>query len=248
MLQEIRHKKIGIRQSQNGQELTSINDSYDKIADVYDQEYQDKVSIAENIILAKYLKDYCNGLVYDLGCGTGLFLDLVKPQMYIGFDTSKKMIEVARKKHTHNMFIVGDVQEGFKTQFPLKIVDNIVCLFCFNYFFFPTLVLYNISKSLKRGGKFFIIMGANKYYNRKSYILKKHNIRTSKRSYSIEELNKLFGSFFMDFKITPFNGFLVNKNLKYIPQWLVTLFMRCEMPFLRYDNCNFYIISGTKTA
>jgi len=226
----------------------SIDDSYDKIAEVYDQEYQDKVSIAENIILAKYLKDYRNGLVYDLGCGTGLFLDLVKPQMYIGFDTSKKMIQVARKKHPNNVFIIGDVQKGFKTQFPLKVVDNIVCLFCFNYFIGPAMVLSNIYDSLKIGGKFFFILGTNNYYNRKSYILKKHNIRAFTKSYSILRLRVLFNYYFTDFKITPFNGYLVNKNLKYVPQWLVTLFMRYEKPFLRHDNCNFYIISGTKTA
>ena len=73
---------------------------YDAIAESYDSLFKDEVSIEENNKIASMLFDV-PGIILDVGCGTGLFLDILKvsPDEYFGIDPSNKMLEVFRKKH-----------------------------------------------------------------------------------------------------------------------------------------------------
>src|SRR5579859_1489681 len=63
--------------------------------------------------------------VLDLGCGTGLFLDLgFRPRRYLGLEVSPEMVRIARKKHPGRAFCVGDMAEPGKERY-----DAVVSLF-----------------------------------------------------------------------------------------------------------------------
>ena len=78
---------------------TSAQD--DGIADVYDTLFVDEKSIEENNAVAKKLAPYAEYSIFEIGCGTGLFLDLISitPDGYWGCDPSEKMLSFFKKKH-----------------------------------------------------------------------------------------------------------------------------------------------------
>ena len=73
---------------------------YDAVAESYDSLFKDKASIEENRKIASMLFEV-SGIFLDVGCGTGLLLDILKVSLdeYWGIDPSSKMLDVFRKKH-----------------------------------------------------------------------------------------------------------------------------------------------------
>lgn len=75
---------------------------YDAIAAQYDSLHKDPKSLQEDRAIARFLREYlapgCK--VLDLGCGTGLLLELLalQPEDYIGIDPSEKMLEELQRK------------------------------------------------------------------------------------------------------------------------------------------------------
>jgi len=94
---------------------------YGEVAGRYDEHYSDRVSQLENAWLQDWL-DPLDGSILDLGCGTGLLLDImdIDPCRYRGVDPSEEMLGVARGKHPEHSFSV-DVP-------PWVQYDNLVCL------------------------------------------------------------------------------------------------------------------------
>jgi len=76
-------------------------DPYDKIAEVYDDifEADDPVFLAENEEVMSWLGDLNGNSVLDVGCGTGLLLDYLDPQRYVGIDPSRGMLDRLKAKH-----------------------------------------------------------------------------------------------------------------------------------------------------
>lgn len=82
-------------------------DSYDSIAHCYDDLFNERIDIAENRAIAAMLTPYLyDKTILDIGCGTGLLLDMfsLKPDKYIGIDPSEKMLDIAREKHAPFLF------------------------------------------------------------------------------------------------------------------------------------------------
>lgn len=91
-----------------------IGKIYDLIANNYESNYSDErvgvIVEAENNYI-KEVMPYRTGTLLDCGSGTGLLVDLlnIDANLYTGIDTSKKMIDVAKKKYPRHKFINQDV-------------------------------------------------------------------------------------------------------------------------------------------
>lgn len=105
----------------------SVSAYYDALAADYDTLYTDPVSRYENAVVRSVLHrlSLAEARVLDLGCGTGLFLDLgLCPRDYLGLDVSAGMIAIARQKHPSAAFCVGDMTAALPERY-----DAVVSLF-----------------------------------------------------------------------------------------------------------------------
>ena len=70
--------------------MTSPAEAYDELSEGYDDFHVDGKSLAENRRMARYLRTFVrpHERVADLGCGTGLLLELLPlpPERYIGVE------------------------------------------------------------------------------------------------------------------------------------------------------------------
>lgn len=94
-----------------------IVEAYDTLAEVYDQLYTDPKDLEENQLLVKTYRELPplperieqRGLaVVDIGCGTGLALDLELPgqkDVYLGVDPSQRMLNKLREKHPEGLWL-----------------------------------------------------------------------------------------------------------------------------------------------
>lgn len=105
---------------------------YDALAEGYDDSYLDVRSRAENrhVQLLLRLLIRPSDRVVDLGCGTGLCLDLwpIAPDRYVGLDISPNMLARARAKHPAHVFVEGDI-EAPNSGLPDGSADVVVSLF-----------------------------------------------------------------------------------------------------------------------
>ena len=92
-----------------------MNESYTSFAQVYDM-FMDNVDYpAWSKYLIQLLKEYQveDGLVLDLGCGTGNMTELLAKEGYdmIGVDNSEDMLEIASEKF-HQLYSGGRRSAG----------------------------------------------------------------------------------------------------------------------------------------
>lgn len=73
---------------------------YNDIADEYDDTYIDKACLRENQAVREMLEPRVNERprVVDIGCGTGLFLELLSPDNYLGIDPAEGMLKRLQEK------------------------------------------------------------------------------------------------------------------------------------------------------
>lgn len=93
-----------------------IYEQYDRIAGEYDDHYTDPKDILENNVIQAMLSRIITpeSTVLDIGCGTGLVLDLVEidPANYIGIDPSQAMLHKLSEKYPEHKVIHGTYEEG----------------------------------------------------------------------------------------------------------------------------------------
>ena len=96
-----------------------MNESYTSFAQVYDM-FMDNVDYpAWSKYLIQLLKEYQveDGLVLDLGCGTGNMTELLAKEGYdmIGVDNSEDMLEIASEKRAESglniLYLLQDMRE-----------------------------------------------------------------------------------------------------------------------------------------
>jgi ubiquinone/menaquinone biosynthesis C-methylase UbiE len=136
--------------------LASVWDAY---AERYDEIFSRPRHHAENRVVV----DRVRGLpcvrhgepVLDIGCGTGLLIDCLPLENFIGIDISPAMIAKAKEKHPSYDWRVMDMQD--LSSFPDGAFGAVVSLFAaFNYALSPLAAFREVTRVLRPGGDLFL--------------------------------------------------------------------------------------------
>lgn len=195
-----------------------VQEFYDQVARGYDSKYQRPVDLVENEIVFGALGRRFRGYGLDLGCATGLILDYVDFDLYIGIDFSGVMIAHAQRKHPTHLFSQMDITEalGYLTGFDL-VLSTFGAL---NYIDLGSWA----DKIVGAGERVFICVYGNGYLDRENYIARgvlNPNIYTSDQLRQWFPGAKIWG---MNYGLDNFN-FLGRRMLK--------LLGRAQLPYLR---------------
>ena len=108
--------------------MDNSNSQYDVIADKYDTLFIDESSLAENVEVGEMLRPL-SGSVLDIGCGTGLLIEItpIMPENYFGIDPSTKMLANFKRKHPNYKNLRCAAYDGYVVD--CNKYDNIVALF-----------------------------------------------------------------------------------------------------------------------
>lgn len=213
--------------------------------------YKDPASVRENTRVKEDLLRYISpGMdVLDLGCGTGLFLDLVgHTPNYFGIDISPAMIDRARMKwgeYQRVHFTIADVDDVGFIGYNSHTLGLVVSLFgAFSHFTKPESLIRDIHRILKPGGHFYVMPYSRypltdffkgrvcKFHTRNS---KNDYGETTAYTYTVRELYRLF-SVFSDVKVTGLNMGLINRSPR-VDEWITK-----KIPDLGYT----LIVKGVK--
>lgn len=134
--------------------------------------------------------------ILDLGCGTGLYLDLfpgTTAESYAGVDISSEMIRIAREKHpAHNLF-AGDMNLALARQ--PNTWDAIVSLFApLNYAEDPAGTLALARGALKEGGTLLTLTYAEGYADSHARIIAGLVSDVPSRYFSVADLVRIYRS------------------------------------------------------
>lgn len=181
---------------------------YDRFAETYDSAYASPLHQAEDLFVNDRLRQTIKPgyRVIDLGCGTGLFLDLhwKDPGNYVGVDISEKMLEVARRKHpSHHKadcFILADMTAtGLFRRF-----EHAVCLYGGVSYNASLDLLDEIDRLLEPKGRFFLMFLGEGALVRPSEILTLSQDLWAPSSH--EALRSVFSGVFENVSVVPLSG------------------------------------------
>ena len=151
--------------------LNAVESAYDRIASDYDWNYSSRLAQAENLAVCQWLGEakIGGGKVLDLGCGTGLFLDLIetKPYKYLGVDVSSGMLAEAKYKFPYHNFAKADMESNFFGMF-----DQVVSLFGSMNYIQPAAIQRLLYRHLVPGGRFFVMLCTPRATWKPDYVLR----------------------------------------------------------------------------
>ncbi len=166
-------------------------EAYDRVAGQYDTTFGRPLDLAENQIVFDALARFDGLNVLDVGCGTGLYLEHRKPGFYLGLDISNGMLDKARAKFPHKLFIQGDM--AHMGSLPRAPFDVIMSTFgCMSYCLEPWCLAEEVYRLLKPGGHFYFMALGNRYRSRKTHIT---NGDTPYMTYTAKALEDNFKKF-----------------------------------------------------
>lgn len=175
--------------------------SYDKVADVYDDLFSDNESIAENLFVVEHVPN--KGRILDIGCGTGLLLDysVIPPERYLGIDPSRCMLDIFRKKHPGYTVIQTTFEKYSGDKF-----DSIVSLFGAPSYIVPESFL-RIAEFMNPGGRLFLMFYAPGYT---PLTYKRTGVEFCHYSFDV--------NVFLGFDVIPYHNFLLVTNENILEQ------------------------------
>ena len=157
-----------------------VGHAYDALADGYDRFHVDAKSLAENDFIARRLARRVgpHTRVLDLGCGTGLLLDLlsIREDRYVGVDVSHGMLDGARRKYPRHRFVQADAQQldAVMGQF-----DLVVSLFGSPSYCGLASLARSVERRRVSGGGHFLMYCGPRYIQRSTYINKNTHLLQS---------------------------------------------------------------------
>lgn len=187
---------------------------YDKYADQYDRAYTSALHHAEDRVIQGWLAQVIppTARVIDLGCGTGLLLDLCPrpPERYLGVDISQAMLAVAAQKYPAHARQGGFLQADMtRTGQPEHAFDAAVCLYGgVSYTTGPGFLL-ELQRILRPGAPFFLMFVGQGASERPSQILEE--TRGLWRVFPYERLRSVFQAIFSEVQVRPFSGLMAAK-------------------------------------
>lgn len=174
---------------------------YDCIASDYDSFFRDRKSLKENIEVRDML-GYCDGSILDVGCGTGLLIELVNitPSKYVGVDPSRLML--SKFVLNHPEYIGSLVYGTFEGSGHL--VDR--CDTVVSMFGSMSYVSSESLKELAHKGKRLFLMFYKPEYTPVTYI--KSGVFVEHAQHTQEDLAAIF----QGYTVEPFNNYLIVKG------------------------------------
>lgn len=130
---------------------------YDAIAAQYDALWSSPAAKAENQAVIESL-GYDGGDVLDVGCGSGLLLDYLKPDNYLGIDPSRAMLDLLSARHPQ----AETICTTFESLYTERRFDLIVGMFGSAAYVTPE-AWTRLPRMLKPGGRFFLMFFAPGY-------------------------------------------------------------------------------------
>ena len=120
----------------------------------YDSEYKRYTKDTHPVVLAE-LEKMSYSSVLDVSCGTGTILSAIKPNVEkTGLDVSPKMIHMAKQKLGDSAdLVVGDSEVLPYTNCSF---DMVTCVLAFHHFEQPEIVVKEMHRVLRKGGKVII--------------------------------------------------------------------------------------------
>jgi len=133
--------------------------SYNKVADLYDQVFQDiKVRKDEWKWIEQHFPSNNSITIVDIGCGNGALLKELSPRIGkgIGLDASANILENARKLNKEDPKLEFKLINGPQLPLEDKSIDVLISLLSFRYLDWDPL-MDEVKRVLKPGGKVLII-------------------------------------------------------------------------------------------
>ena len=186
----------------------SVAQAYNKIANIYDKSYQTKQAEKENLYVIKDLLKmqlfYPNRNMLDLGCGTGLLLDILETigldplktiptTDFVGVDIAQKMLDRAEFKYPQYTWKKFDYDKKWN----IGRFDSIISLFSSCSYSKNLITLSSkIKNALKENGKYYImLMDTEAYRNKPDYIMKNNKIQIHPMPVTKDLLEWIFKDF-----------------------------------------------------
>lgn len=190
--------------------MKDVERAYDEVAALYDDHHVDAKSLAENRYVARYLRSTIRSSdsIADLGCGTGLLLDLVSidPARYVGVDISNGMLARAARKYPRHRFIHGDVEERVP-ELADRSIDYVISLFGAASYCSLDSFAAEMNRILKPDGRYFVMFCGPPYRKRPTYINRAASLLNC---YRAEEIQRAF---------QPQRMWGMSRIVDYLPSW-----------------------------
>lgn len=211
-----------------------MSNPYDKVAQFYDKAFPFKTSLIEDELIYGWLKHFlCKSNILDLGCGTASFLEHFAWNDYVGIDSSKQMLKIAKKKFPKHSFIQCDMRN---LPFRFCSFDNVISLYSpISYAGKKGIVEAN--NILRKGGKFFHMVYSKRYHTRKTYIMNRVKIKTHFTDYDGLATT-------INHKAKGFNSY--GDAIERLPKKLIKILMKFDLSKIYLKLGYFTIMYGEK--